>query len=1414
MASADASDDKFGYLDKWRYIDEDVELPPLGESGSDGGYDSDTLDAIEKENADHAAKKKKPTMDRAVVVAEIERTFEKLTAKWNRTQRAKHEFRARKMWDKATVADARLDQIIRFQEKVDTINQKRLPKLLEEIAGMPWDSLPLLRKQCKVAEPSVYEREKMLYNISVLKSIYRPEGPSPQEMQVARKEHKGRSRRLANRPEDDDDLLSEIIGAESEGDGQSVAGHLANKEVPGQPEGEGAEVEVVAGRSDHSEGEGLFVTPGPDERPYDPKVLNPLTSALEEAAEELPETANPFEPLQLSRPEGVGQSREAGTLNTPGADAFVIPDDDGASTGDGDRASNGDLLGAYRDVDLVCSRPSEYYEEHQDRKRLLITVLANIVEWVTRDMASRLPGFSEDAFRNEVFDSLRALKQGRDRLPGYSRQEMRAWSRLGLLYYTWWECKRLPSAAGGWRAQVIDQMLSKPSAFHAFNVFIRQALEKYAEPGQVRGLGEDQKERRQPRALRGVEDVAARDVRVHDRQRLQDQEERKRQLQLKYGTISAGITGDPSRIIINAGKLEEQPPIYIDPHIGRKIKEHQIVGVQFLWREIVMDTVSRQGCLLAHDMGLGKTMQVITLLVTIAQAAKSSRRAIAEQIPEDLKRLQTLILCPPTLVGNWRDEILLWAPTGSVGNLRLIESGNANVEHRLQELALWNEEGGVLIMGYSIFRDLVVNKARGQRSAPLDEVQYRKAMQYLLEGANIVVADEAHQLKNAASELATAASQFKTKSRIALTASPLNNNTGEYYHMVNWIAPGYLGPQSEFNEKYKTPIEIGFFQDSDRLEHRQALTALRALTSDLEPKVCRASISVLKESLPSKTEFILTVNLARLQLQAYKACLVHVAAVDQKVTRLWNWLMVLGLVCGHPMCLMDTLTEQEKKARNEVKGKGRNPGPPGESGASLSQSRTTTPDLDEEIDELPGSDDLIEKMRAVIGAVDGKSKRGVEHSYKMSVLEQILEGAREAGDRTLIFSHRIAILDFVENVLKRAKWRYARLDGQTRMGSRLQETKDFNAGGSDVYLISTKAGAVGINLPGANRVIILDSSYNPAWEQQAVGRSYRLGQLKPVFVYFFVVGGTFEEVMDNISVFKRQLAVRVVDRQNLMRHAQKHHRKYLFEPTTVEKQDLSKYVGKDPLVLDKILARGNHPICKIQLMDSFHEPEDGTLTAEENARVGQLLQEEQVRRSDPEAYLLMQAQRAAEGRYSSHRVDESRGPLWSGRHSSLGTQPTPLSGDGLRAHAMGGAPPETGYHATWPRPKSARALTDVPMAMMPVLGANSQRGEKSRPDGPPTKFPCGPPDGDGDDASMDSTSFMLLDVPTMKERNRRKKKKRPTEGPFVGPIGRSSSDEDLASVLDTSASGGAGLGFADSTPGNGIGPTKNASGGA
>ena len=393
-------------------------------------------------------------------------------------------------------------------------------------------------------------------------------------------------------------------------------------------------------------------------------------------------------------------------------------------------------------------------------------------------------------------------------------------------------------------------------------------------------------------------------------------------------------------------------------------------------------------------------------------------------------------------------------------------------------------------------------------------------------------------------------------------------------------------------------------------------------------------MSVLRKDLPPKKEFVITVPLTDLQRKAYSVYVKSVTSNNVELTKkgdvyqatVWSWLAVLSLLCNHPDPFMSKLMERKPDLSSV--------------GTAVSREGTTDQD-DIAIDLNPSasvwtvgvSESLVHEEEKLLAEL-AEDIKSVDLSHKTKILCQILDASKAANDKVLVFSQSIPTLDFLEGICQNQRRNYARLDGKTPMGQRQALSKKFNNGNIELYLISTAAGGLGLNLYGANRVVIFDFKFNPILEEQAVGRAYRIGQQKEVFVYRFVAGGTFEDLIHNKAIFKKQLASRVVDKKNPIRWAQKKRSDFLFEPKDIEQQDLLEFESMDPLVLDKILASQIecNSIRAIVQTDTFEKDDDDILTAEEMLQVKQMLQDEKLKRSNPQAYEALMRQRNYAGR--------------------------------------------------------------------------------------------------------------------------------------------------------------------------------------
>ncbi|KAF3935019.1 hypothetical protein ABW20_dc0103441 [Dactylellina cionopaga] len=324
------------------------------------------------------------------------------------------------------------------------------------------------------------------------------------------------------------------------------------------------------------------------------------------------------------------------------------------------------------------------------------------------------------------------------------------------------------------------------------------------------------------------------------------------------------VAKSPDPYIVNLDHEEDTDSVLFPAHIREKLFDSQIEGIQFLWREVVQNA---GGALLAHTMGMGKTLQVITLLYLISQAGKSRNPNTSKTLPEHLSgTLHILIVAPPGLLQNWKQEFCKWIPERDDEQLLrfFIPSQSKEPDERVEILREWNKLGGVLMLGYQMFRDyalgprneeLSMSKRRrrptkaknAERSRsemdeadestdetldrdPGEEEQKMKKAEELADivllKPSIVVADEAHAVKNEESMLSVALHQIGTKSRVALTGSPLANNLKEYYCLTSWVADGLLNTKPRFKSFFMEPIEAGLYEESS---FSQRVISLRRL---------------------------------------------------------------------------------------------------------------------------------------------------------------------------------------------------------------------------------------------------------------------------------------------------------------------------------------------------------------------------------------------------------------------------------------------------------------------------------------------------------------------------------------------------------------------------------------------------------
>lgn len=1182
-------------------VEDEGLLPRFGDS-EDESVDSETWDEYQEEKAERLAweareaAKKDRLLTKEEVTTAVASCIQDLERQWLTEKKPSLDLKAWRIWQDARRNPDRPALVESAKRELDRWTAQ-IARYSQHIANQPWSVKDNIQQKASGnLEVSVFGEKRQAWLIGILESPRQPTKPSklprPTPRPVKPTLDDGEEE-LASEPDDDMDAFIEYDDVQP----LPFLGDEMEMEMDSAPPTIQMEVEMEA------------------EMNSDPPTTQPAAPATPSRESpvdaSLPTTSEmPGEPPVQPTPKAIKVEKAPAPVTprrTGAAASEVIEIDSSPSPVEHpDEIPGLDDLESLRKIGEIGTR---YWVETKDVERLVVAILCSRTHDTITNMHTAIDKLKD----GELWDEhLFPLKENPSSAP------------LGSVAF---HLSRLFDAFVSNSATRVDMPTMRPLTYHrmcrqgdlftSFCGLLRRVLPLFLgltprqpsptaveepptadirDPAEEHGSSEEfssddapdpsTKKRRRPKRL----DKDAANMRIDNLKLNEELARRSRQLREKMA-LQGSVSSKQSRLIVNETKeSDDDALIYINDHIGSRIKDHQIEGVRFMWNQVVVDSKVRQGCLLAHTMGLGKTMQVITLLVVIAESSASPDDSVRSQIPESLRESKTLILCPASLVDNWYEEIKMWAPNEVLGITRRMHSTLSPPE-RVPTIKNWALTGGVLIIGYTLFANLVRDN---------DDVA-----KLLHETPSFVVGDEAHALKNPNAQRTQAAASFKTTTRIAMTGSPLTKNVMDYYSMINWVAPNYLADIAEFRQRFSNPINEGLYADSDPHQKKRARKMLQVLKATVEPKVHRRDIEVLRNELPRKKEFILTLPLTKLQTRLYQTYIQQVMDPSRGMitgqTKAWSLVAQLSLVLAHPF-IFKTVAEAKKVKRD----------------ANNPRSSSTGEQTSEEADAVELPQDVLHELLATVAV------REIEDyalSWKIRALLRILDECRKVRDKVLVFSQSIPTLDYIESICKRQRVVYQRLDGRTPPPTRQDAVNRFNtAADSEVYLISTTAGGVGLNIHGANRVVIFDFKYTPTEEQQAIGRAYRIGQTKPVYVYWLTIGGTFEDTIHNNTVFKTQLASRVVDKKNPDPWSKRFFAEYFAMPREVDQEDLSGAKGQDQ-VLDGLLASDiSQHIRKITSTETFEKEETYELTAEEKREVEDVVKLELLRAQDPEAF--------------------------------------------------------------------------------------------------------------------------------------------------------------------------------------------------
>ncbi|KAJ7325361.1 DNA repair and recombination protein RAD54-like [Desmophyllum pertusum] len=522
---------------------------------------------------------------------------------------------------------------------------------------------------------------------------------------------------------------------------------------------------------------------------------------------------------------------------------------------------------------------------------------------------------------------------------------------------------------------------------------------------------------------------------------------------------------------LTADLESQEVHVVVDPLLGKVLRPHQREGVKFLYDCVTGQRINgSHGCIMADEMGLGKTLQCITLIWTLVKQGPDGE-PIANKI---------IIVAPSSLVKNWYNELHKWL-AGRISALA-IDSGTKNeIDKKLGMFMSQQRKRTaypVLIISYETFR----LHASVLQSGPV----------------GLVICDEGHRLKNLESQTYQALDKLKTTQRVLLSGTPIQNDLLEYFSLVHFVNSGILGTVAEFKKKFENPILRGRDADASDADHKKGAEKLTELASLVNKCIIRRTASILSKYLPVKVEQVVCCRLTPLQSELYKLL------IQSKVLRM----EVLKSKSGSGMSASSlAFITQLKKLTNHPE-------------LIYDKAQTGEDGFEGVLDLFPQSFNLKQVQPELSG--------------KMQVLDYMLAMTKSTTtDKVVLVSNYTQTLDLFEKLCRLRRYQFVRLDGSMSIKKRQKIVDRFNDphGGDFIFMLSSKAGGCGLNLIGANRLVMFDPDWNPANDDQAMARVWRDGQKKKVFIYRLLSTGTIEEKIFQRQAHKKALSSCVVDEE-------------------------------------------------------------------------------------------------------------------------------------------------------------------------------------------------------------------------------------------------------------------------------------------
>ncbi|XP_059168420.1 TATA-binding protein-associated factor 172-like [Physella acuta] len=529
--------------------------------------------------------------------------------------------------------------------------------------------------------------------------------------------------------------------------------------------------------------------------------------------------------------------------------------------------------------------------------------------------------------------------------------------------------------------------------------------------------------------------------------------------------------------------------------VNAELRKYQQDGVNWLG---FLNKYKLHG-ILCDDMGLGKTLQSICVMAT--DHLERENRHKESQDP-DSAPLPSIVVCPPTLVGHWVYEVNKFVDPVYLNPLMYV--GPPAERNRLQKRV---PKHNLIVASYDVVRN---------------DIDFFSSLRW-----NYCVLDEGHIIRNGKTKLAKATKQLICNHRLILSGTPIQNNVLDLWSLFDFLMPGFLGTEKQFQAKYGKPILQSRDGKSSIKEQEAGALAMESLHRQVLPFILRRLKEDVLQDLPPKIIQDYYCDLSPLQIELYEDFAKSRAkrnveetvagsedskdkrGSNQGTTHIFQALQYLRKVCNHPALVVNQSHPRYKQIM-----------------ANLQQQNTNLHDLSH-APKLNALKQLLNDCGIGLTnstSVTQGSPAGVD---SVPVVNQ---------HRVLLFFQLKSLLDIVEKDLLKAQMpsvTFLRLDGSVPAGSRHDIVHRFNNDPSiDLLLLTTHVGGLGLNLTGADTVVFVEHDWNPMKDLQAMDRAHRIGQKKVVNVYRLVARGTLEEKIMGLQKFKMAVANTVITQEN------------------------------------------------------------------------------------------------------------------------------------------------------------------------------------------------------------------------------------------------------------------------------------------